>query len=120
MMLKFIEPYEKVNNIDISEQTKKYREELLQLENELQDAIEKEDATKYKEVTDKIRAIAGNMNFSNVFYGGFKSQINDDDNFDDYKTHIFEVVEGTYKNGTVEYSIDSEGIIKEIKIAEGL
>jgi hypothetical protein len=30
------------------------------------------------------------------------------------------VVGGTYKNGSVEYSIDSEGIIKEIKISEGL
>ena len=120
LILKFIEPYEKANNIEVSEQTKKYREELLQLEKELQDAINKEDATKYKEVTDNIRAIAGNMNLSNVFFGGFKSQISDEDNFDDYKSHVFEVVEGTYKNGTVEYHIDSEGIIKEVKITEGL
>ncbi|MBK5115228.1 MAG: hypothetical protein JJE41_16500 [Candidatus Heimdallarchaeota archaeon] len=120
LTMKFIETYEKANQIEVSEQTKKYREGLLQLEKELQDAIDKEDASVYKEVTDKIRAIAGNMNLSNIFFGGFKSQINEGDNFDDYKTHIFEVVEGTYKNGSVEYSIDSEGIIKEIKISEGL
>ena len=118
--LKFIETYEKANQIELSAQTKKYREELLSLETELQSAIDSEDASKYKDITDKIRFIAGNMNLSNVFFGGFKSKINDDENFDEYKTHIFEVVEGTYKNGSVEYSIDSEGVIKEIKIAEGL
>ncbi len=120
LSLKFIETYEKANQIEVSEQTKKYREKLLQLEKELNDAIDKEDATKYKEITDRIRAIAGNMNLSNVFFGGFKSQINESDNFEDYKTHIFDVVEGTYKNGSVEYNIDSEGIIKEITITEGL
>jgi coenzyme F420-reducing hydrogenase gamma subunit len=120
LTLKFIETYEKANQFEVSEQTKKYRKELLQLEKKLQDSIGSEDATKYKEVTDKIRSIAGNMNLSNVFFGGFKSQINEDDNFDDYKACIFEVVEGSYKNGSVEYSIDSEGIIKEVKIAEGL
>jgi len=29
-------------------------------------------------------------------------------------------VEGTYKNGSVEYKIDSDGILTEIKIKEGL
>jgi hypothetical protein len=38
---------------------------------------------------------------------------------EDYKSTIFEVVERTYKNGSVEYTIDSDGIIKEIKIKEG-
>ncbi|MFW9941507.1 MAG: hypothetical protein ACFFFT_10745 [Candidatus Thorarchaeota archaeon] len=119
LTLKIIESYEKANQIEVSEQTKKYRKELLDLEEQLHEAIEKEDVNHYKEITEKIRHIAGNMNLSNVFFGGFKSKINDDDNFEDYKTHIFEVVEGTYKNGSVEYSIDSEGIIKEIKIKEG-
>ena len=58
------------------------------------------------------------MNLSNLFYGGFKAKIKGDDNFEDYKTHVFEVVEGTYKNGSVEFSIDSTGIVKEIKIKE--
>ncbi|MFX1346844.1 MAG: hypothetical protein ACFFAI_17235 [Promethearchaeota archaeon] len=119
LTLKIIESYEKANQIEVSEQTKKYRKKLLNLEEQLNEAIEKEDVNYYKEITEKIRHIAGNMNLSNVFFGGFKSKINDDDNFEDYKTHIFEVVEGTYKNGSVEYSIDSDGIIKEIKIREG-
>ncbi|MHA2036722.1 MAG: NADH-quinone oxidoreductase subunit B family protein [Promethearchaeota archaeon] len=117
--LKIIETYEKANQIEVSEKTKDYRKQLLQLEEKLQTAVKDEDADQYKEITDEIRHIAGNMNLSNLFYGGFKSQINDDDNFDDYKTHIFEVVEGAYKNGSVEFTIDSDGVIKEITIKEG-
>ena len=119
LTLKVIESYEKANDIEISEQTKKYRKELLDLEEKLHKAIEKEDAEQYKAITEEIRKIAGNMNLSNVFYSGFKSQIKEEDNFEEYKTHIFEVVEGTYKNGSVEYNIDSNGIIKQIKISEG-
>ncbi|GAF90850.1 unnamed protein product, partial [marine sediment metagenome] len=119
LTLKFIEPYEKANQIEVSAQTKKYREELLSLEKDLQNAIDKEDASAYKEITDKIRSIAGNMNLSNIFFGGFKSIIDPNDDFNQYKTHVFEVVEGTYKNGSVEYAIDSDGIITEIKIKEG-
>jgi len=119
LTLKIIESYEKANQIEVREQTQKYRKELLKLEENLQKAIENEDAKQYKDISEEIRQIAGNMNLSNIFFGGFKSQINDNDNFDDYKTHVFEVVEGTYKNGIVEYSIDSEGKITEIKITEG-
>ncbi|MHA1884853.1 MAG: NADH-quinone oxidoreductase subunit B family protein [Promethearchaeota archaeon] len=119
LTLKIIDTYEQANGIEISEQTKKYRTELLELEKQLQNAIKNEDSEQYKQVTNKIRKIGGNMNLSNVFYGGFKSQIDEKDNFDDYKIRIFDVVEGTYKNGSVEYSIDPEGIVKEIKIREG-
>jgi coenzyme F420-reducing hydrogenase gamma subunit len=119
LTLKFIETYEKANKIEVSEQTKKYREDLLQLEKDLQIAIDKEDVSSYKEITNKIRIIAGNMNLSNVYFGGFKSIIDPSDNFDDYKAHVFDVVEGTYKNGSIEYAIDSVGIITEIKIREG-
>ena len=110
---------EKAIGIEVSAKTKNYREELLQLEKGLQNAIDKEDTSAYKEITDKIRFIAGNMNLSNVFFGGFKSIIDPNDDFNEYKTHIFEVVEGTYKNGSIEYAIDSDGIITEIKIKEG-
>jgi coenzyme F420-reducing hydrogenase gamma subunit len=119
LTLKIIETYEKANDIEVSEQSKKYRKDLLELETELHEAINSEDPEKYKDISDKIRKIGGNMNLSNVFFGGFKSQIDENDNFEDYKTHIFEVVEGTYKNGSVEFTIDPVGIIKEIKIKEG-
>jgi coenzyme F420-reducing hydrogenase gamma subunit len=119
LTLKMIETYEQANEIEVSELTKKYRKDLLDLEEKLHEAITNENAEKYKEITEEIRKIAGNMNLSNVFFGGFKSKIKEEDKFEDYKTHIFEVVEGTYKNGSVEYSIDSDGVIKEIKIREG-
>ncbi|NVM46107.1 MAG: hypothetical protein HWN79_14420 [Candidatus Lokiarchaeota archaeon] len=120
LTLKFIESYEKANQIEVSEQTKKYRNKLLLLETDLLKAIESEDAPKYRELTDKIRSIAGNMNLSNVFYGGFKSIIDPNDDFNEYKAHVFDVVEGTYKNGSIEYTLDPIGIIKEIKINEEL
>jgi hypothetical protein len=118
LTLKIIETYEQANNFEVSETTKKYRKDLLDLEIELREAINSKDPKKYKEITDKIRKIAGNMNLSNLFYGGFKAKIKEDDNFEDYKTHVFDVVEGTYKNGSVEFTIDSTGIVKEIKIKE--
>jgi coenzyme F420-reducing hydrogenase gamma subunit len=119
LTLKIIETYEKANEIEISDQTQKYRKELLELEKELQSAIKIKDPEKYKQVSDKIRKIGGNMNLSNVFFGGFKSPINEKDNFEDYKTPIFEVIEGTYKNGSVEFTVDPVGIVKEIKIKGG-
>ncbi|MFX0057104.1 MAG: hypothetical protein ACFE85_01955 [Candidatus Hodarchaeota archaeon] len=119
LTLKIIQTYEEINNIEVSEQTKKYRNQLLKLEEQLQKAIKNKDPVQYKKITDEIRSIAGNMNLSNVFFGGFRSKIDDNDNFEDYKTQIFEIVEGTYKNGSVEFTIDPIGIVKEIKIKEG-
>jgi len=118
--LKFIKSYEEANQIEVSDQTKKYRNELLQLEKDLQIAIDNEDSANYKEITDKIRFIAGNMNLSNVFFSGFKSIIDTNDDFNEYKAQIFDVVEGTYKNGAIEYAINPDGIITEIKINEEL
>ncbi|MFW9820263.1 MAG: hypothetical protein ACFFE5_11695, partial [Candidatus Thorarchaeota archaeon] len=119
LTLKIIESYEKANNIEISEKTQKIRKKLLKLEEDLKSAIKEEDPKKYRQVTEEIRKIGGNMNLSNVFYGGFKSQIEDNYKFEEYKSHVFDVVEGTYKNGSVEFTIDPIGIVKEIKIKEG-
>jgi coenzyme F420-reducing hydrogenase gamma subunit len=119
LTLKIIETYEEANQIEVSGQTKKYRNNLLKLENKLQQVVKSKDPKDYKKVTDEIRRIGGNMNLSNLYYGGFKSQIGDNDNFEDYKTHVFDVVEGTYKNGSLEFTIDPIGIVKEIKIKEG-
>ena len=119
MTLSLIEAYEEGAGIAISDKTKKYREDLRLLESKLQEAIEGQDTLKYEEVTNNIRKIAGNMNLSNLFFGGFKTLISGDDNFNEYKSHIFDVIEGSYKNGIIEFSIDSKGVITDIKIKEG-
>ena len=69
LTLKILETYEKANNIEVSETTKLYRKNLLNLEVELTEAIKNKDPKKYKEVTNNIRKIAGNMNLSNLSYG---------------------------------------------------
>lgn len=119
LTIKIIESYEKANEIEVSEETQKIRDNLLQLEKAIQNAIKEEDPKQYRKVTDEIRKLAGNMNLSNIFFGGFKSHIKDNDNFEEYKTQVFDVIEGTYKNGSVEFTIDPIGIVKEIKIKEG-
>lgn len=119
MTLGIIEAYEDGTGIKVSDQTKKHREVLRNLENDLKNAIKVQDPDKYKEITDKIREIAGNMNLSNVFFGGFKTPIKDSDNFDDYKAHVFEVAEGTYNNGSIQFNLNTNGIITEVKVKEG-
>jgi len=118
MTLSVIEAYEKGAGIEISDETKKYRQDLREIEKELLKALEDQNVLKYEELTEKIRQIAGNMNLSNVFFGGFKTQIGDDDDFNNYKTSTFDIVEGTYKNGLIEFTIDSIGVINQIKIKE--
>ncbi|MBD3197053.1 MAG: hypothetical protein GF317_18510 [Candidatus Lokiarchaeota archaeon] len=116
--LNFIETYEKENNITITEKIRIYRDELKELEGELQKAVERKDPLKYEEITTKIREIAGNMNLSNLFFGGFKTPIRDDDEFDEYRTHTFEIVEGSYKNGVLNFDLDTEGRIIDIEMKE--
>jgi coenzyme F420-reducing hydrogenase gamma subunit len=118
LTLKILEAYETVNKIEVSDPTKKFRKDLKKLEGDLVKAIDTQDAKKYREISVKIRKIAGNMNLSNVFFGGFRSKIEDNDNFDDYKTHPFDVVEGTYKKGAIEFKLDSDGKVNEFKIKE--
>ena len=60
------------------------------------------------------------MNLSNLFFGGFKTPIKNGENFDEYKSQNFDMIEGSYKNGMVEFSIDSIGVITDIKIKEGI
>ena len=119
MTLSIIEAYEKGTGIETSEQTAKIRRNLRDLEQELRIAVEAQDSDKYEEITGKIRKNAGNMNLSNVFFGGFKTPIEGSNNFEDYKSQIFEVVKGSYKNGLIEFKLDPKGIITEIKIKEG-
>lgn len=116
LTLMIIEAYEIGTKMEISASTKKIRKILKKYEEDLGKAIESQDAQKYKEITEKIRSIAGNMNLSNVFFGGFRSKIEEYDNFEEYKAHPFEVVEGVYSHGAVEYKMDSTGLVSEFKV----
>ena len=108
-----IEAYEKSAGIEVSEKTKGLRKSLIDLEKGLQGAIDDLDVEKYKTITDKIRKIAGNMNLSNLFYGGFKVPIEDENEFDVYKSSLIEITPGEYESGSVKYTLDQEGIITE-------
>jgi hypothetical protein len=46
-------------------------------------------------------------------------RIKENDIFENYKPHIFEILEGNYKDSIIEYALDSQGVIKEIKLKEG-
>jgi Ni,Fe-hydrogenase III small subunit len=116
LTLMIIEAYEIGNKIEVSALTKKIRKDLMNLEKDLRKAVDSKDAQEYKEVTEKIRHIAGNMNLSNVFFGGFRSKIAEYDNFEDYKTHPFKIVEGAYSHGAVEYKLNANGRVSDFKV----
>lgn len=116
--LNVIEAYEKVTGIQVSDTVRALRNELLRLEKDLQQALKVRDPAKYKAICWQIRKIAGNMNLSNVFYGGFKTPIEGNDNFDAYRARPFEIQAGSYAAGTIKYTLDATGIITEFT-AEG-
>ncbi len=119
LTLNVIEAYENATGIPVSKEVLNLRKEMLALENDLQQAIKVRDPVKYKSVCGQIRKIAGNMNLSNVFYGGFKTLIEGKDNFDLYRVHPFEVQAGTFASGSIKYSVDTTGIVTEFT-AEGI
>ncbi|MCP4764002.1 MAG: hypothetical protein GY870_19675 [archaeon] len=111
-VLHIIEAYETINGIEINNEIKEIRNNLIELERELISAIKTENKDKFKEIEIKIRELAGNMNLSKLFYGGFRNQ----------KENIFDFEEmfneGPYESGPIKFSVDSKGIITEF-IMEG-
>ena len=114
LTLDVIEAYEIGIGMKISDQTKTLRKQLLNLETGLEDAAKDGNAIKYQENSEKIRTIAGNMNLSNVYFGGFKTPIEGIENYSDYKYKIMgPPVAGTYQKGMVRYTLDNHGIVTE-------
>ncbi len=112
MTLDIIEAYEQGTGIEVSDLTKKYRRQLRNLEVQLQAATKAGDGSKYGSITDQIRDIAGNMNLSRLFFGGFKAVIRGEQAaFDDYKAKTIEFKDGTYQAGAVSYSLDAAGLV---------
>ena len=120
LTLDIVQAYEKGLGEDfpVSDKTSELRNKLLSLEKELNSAISKNEAKSYEAVTKKIRQIAGNMNLSNVFFGGFKVKIEGSDDFEEYKKKIFEFKNGDFQSGRVKYSLNNEGIVTKFKIEE--
>ena len=67
MTLSIIEAYEKGTGIEVSEETKKIRNNLRDLEQELKTAVNIQDADKYEETTEKIRKIGLGKNIREKF-----------------------------------------------------
>ncbi|MFX0100203.1 MAG: hypothetical protein ACFFCS_11530 [Candidatus Hodarchaeota archaeon] len=118
LTLDTIEAYEKGAGIEVSGKTKEIRDKLRGLEKDLRVANEAGDKDKYASVTKSIREIAGNMNLSNVFYGGFKTRVEGEDNLDEYKSQQFEIVAGEYSSGSVSYTLDGDGMVTKFTWAE--
>ncbi len=118
--LDIIQAYEKGLGKDllVSKKTVELRDTLLTLEKDLNSSLEERNFKLYESITNQIRKIAGNMNLSNLFFGGFKVPIEGMDNFDDIKKPIFEIREGDYENLSVKYTLNSEGIVTKFKYVE--
>jgi coenzyme F420-reducing hydrogenase gamma subunit len=126
LTLDIIEAYENGVGIQTAETTKKLRSELLKAENKLRNSLKEQKTQEYREAESEIRKIAGNMNLSNVFFGGFKTAIDGYDNFEEYKYALFENTAGQYTGKYVKYSINEMGQVisfdfsPEFKKMEGI
>ena len=120
LTLDVIEAYENGIGMKISDQTKDLRKQLLNLEADLEKAARDENADLYQGSSEKIRKIAGNMNLSNIYFGGFKTAIEGVENYPDYKDYKYKIMEpptaGTYQQGTVSYTLDEQGVVTEFKM----
>ncbi|MHA1672187.1 MAG: hypothetical protein ACTSYI_01040 [Promethearchaeota archaeon] len=111
LTLDTIEAYELGNQREISSTTQNLRKQLRQLEEKFVEGSQNENFTDYLEITSKIRVIAGNLNLSNVFFGGFKTEISGYPNFEEYSSQIFDVVAGEYSNNGLKFTLNEEGKI---------
>ncbi len=118
LTLDIVEALEKGLKLEISNFVTDLRSQLRELEKKLINATQNNHSDEYKEVVTNIRSIAGNMNLSNIFFGGFKVPIKSSEEFDNYKYQVFEVQEGTFTSGSVSYQLDSNGLVTEFSWEE--
>jgi coenzyme F420-reducing hydrogenase gamma subunit len=106
-----IEAFEEGTGLTISEKVKILREDLRKSGVEYRKAIEAKDPEGYENSCNEIRKIAGNMNLSRLYYGGFRTQIPDEPEFEAYKAQIIKFTEGKFQKGTLAYTINDKGVI---------
>lgn len=109
--LDVVEAYENGAGLPVSDKTKLLRKQLHEAEKAMQAAVTNGDKDAYKDATASIRKIAGNMNLSNVFFGGFKVPIQGHGDVDAYKSRVFEVKAGKYASGSVSYEVNPDGMV---------
>jgi len=118
LTLDAIEAYEEGSKIKVSDEVLKLRKKIRNLEKKYQDVVKKQDPKGYTEITDQIRVIAGNMNLSNVYFGGFKTPIKGFDDFETYKSRKIDFHSGTFKKGCVKFSTSDLGVITSWEVEE--
>ena len=118
LTLDVIEAYEEGSKIKVSDDVLKLRKKIRNLEKKYQDVVKKQDPKGYTEITDQIRVIAGNMNLSNVYFGGFKTPIKGFDDFETYKSQKIDFHSGTFKKGCVKFSTSDLGVITSWEVEE--
>ncbi len=111
LTLDAIEAYEEEAKLKISDTVRKLRKKIRELEILYQEAAEKQEPKEYSRITNQIRTKAGNMNLSNVYFGGFKTPIKNIENFDQYQSQKIDFHSGTFKKGCVTFSTNDLGII---------
>jgi len=116
LTLDIIQAYETAAGISVSEKTKQLRSELIKTEQKIKEALKTKNIEEYKKAESNIRRIAGNMNLSNVFFGGFKTPVKGHENFEEYKYSIFEIAPGQYSGKHVKYTINEIGQVVSFEI----
>ncbi|MHA1745283.1 MAG: hypothetical protein ACTSWW_04750 [Promethearchaeota archaeon] len=111
LTLDVLEAYEQGVDLPISDNLKKIRQILRNLETEYQSLCEAEESKKYRKVTQNIRDLAGNMNLSNLFYGGIKTPLSQYPDFEDLRSHPIMIKAGDFSSGNVKFTTNDKGII---------
>ncbi|MCF2140960.1 MAG: hypothetical protein K9W44_12960 [Candidatus Lokiarchaeota archaeon] len=113
MTIDILDAYEKGIKLELDNELKTIREQLLELEKKYKLACENMDPNLYAESTENIRKLAGNMNLSNLYFGGMKIKLDSFKNFDNFRAHPIPIQEGTYTSSSknVTFTLDSRGII---------
>jgi F420-non-reducing hydrogenase small subunit len=116
LALDAVEAYEKTLGLTVSEKTAAIRTKLRNAEKEYIAATGSKKAVDYLKACASIRTIAGNMNLSRIAFGGFRTAIPGEDDFDQYKNQAIEFQAGDYAQGRVAYTINNKGIITKFTL----
>ena len=116
LTLDIVDAYEQGSTLEVNETTRKLRKKLRRLETDYNNAVEQCNYKNYIKITDEIRKLAGNMNLSNVFFGGFKTPIKGIGDFQEYRTTVFQPQSGQYTGRLVSYTLNEKGVVSNFQM----